>query len=290
MKKKVALIDAKSKKGKVHFSELRRSDYFELVAIFDNDKNADFGRFEVFDDLEILFSKTMPEAVVIATETNKHKEFILKCMKFCKNILVQAPLSGSLSENREINYATKANKINIAIAYNNRFNPTIISLLREIEKGEEILNMNFINADFNETGDLISNFLIKDIDLAKYLSQKEISNFTLKQAVFGEKKVAKIINANVKFKCEVLGNFCTSCLYPNRRHKVEICTKTGFYIADLINLTLHKHTPNGLVNLRVDSENFAIRKIHEKFYNFCNTGNFDGLVNIEECIKIKEIL
>lgn len=286
MKKKVALIGADTLKGSLHLSELRRSDYFELVGIVDENQK-DYGRFENFASLQDLFNEVSIDAMIIATNPKNHKENILKCINYTKNILVQAPLANTLSQTREINYAIKTNKINLAVAYNNRFNPAIISLIRELKKEKEIYSLNFINAS-NE-GEILD-YLIKDIDLCKFICKSEISNFNLNKTLFGENNTPGILNAAIKLKNEILINFMCSKLYPIRRHKIEVSTGSGFYIADLITFTLHKHTENGLINLRVDNDNFSIRKTHEAFFNFCDSCELSGLADIENSIKIREIL
>lgn len=91
MKKKISIIGL-GKIGKKHFSELRRSDYFELVGICDkNEKLDNFARFEFFNDIENMFVTSKPQAVIIATPSKTHKEIILKSMKYVKNIFVESP-------------------------------------------------------------------------------------------------------------------------------------------------------------------------------------------------------
>ena len=69
----------------------------------------------------------------------------------------------------------------VLIFYKDRFNTTIMSLLREFAKGETIYTMNFINGKSSECkSDITANLLLKELDLARILSASEICNFESK--------------------------------------------------------------------------------------------------------------
>ena len=84
-KKKIAIIGM-SELGHKHFSELRRSDFFELVGIYDEKSNENFGKVELYRDLEELFDKAKPQAVVITSSQKNHKNLILKASKYVQNM------------------------------------------------------------------------------------------------------------------------------------------------------------------------------------------------------------
>ena len=81
-----------------------------------------------------------------------------------------------------------------------------------------------------------------------------------------------------------------SNLYPIRRHGIEICTDSGVYFGDLISITLFKITPDGRVNLRVDRDDFSLRREHEAFCAMCDSSTNAGLASVEDAIKIREII
>ena len=168
MKKKIAIIGL-GELGAKHFKELRRSDYFDLVALYDREKTDDFGpRYPLYNDLVKMFDSTKPDAVVIATPPSSHKEIILKCIPFTKNIFVESPFAGNLSEAREINYSATINSAKLAIGYSTRYNPVIISLCRELAKDEKIYSINFINGFSKDSENSIASELIKDFDLINH--------------------------------------------------------------------------------------------------------------------------
>ncbi|MCZ6169403.1 Gfo/Idh/MocA family protein [Campylobacter ureolyticus] len=289
MKKKISIIGL-GKIGKKHFSELRRSDYFELVGICDkNEKLDNFARFEFFNDIENMFVTSKPQAVIIATPSKTHKEIILKSMKYVKNIFVESPCTENLEQVREMRYAANTSQTKIAVGFNGRFNPTVISLLREFKKeNEEIYSISIIRScDCGEDIDIIDDLLLKDLDLVRFILKTEISNINIKRSSFENKEV---ISSNLKTKNGILVNIISGSLYPIDRVLMEISTKSGVYLADLVNFTLHKITMNGRVNLRVENEDFSIRNEHKCFLDVCENKEFGNLANMEDVIKIREIL
>lgn len=289
MKKKISIIGL-GKIGKKHFSELRRSDYFELVGVCDKDEKLDnFARFEFFNDIENMFVTSKPQAVIIATPSKTHKEIILKSMKYVKNIFVESPCTENLEQVREMRYAANTSQTKIAVGFNERFNPTVISLLREFKKeNEEIYSISIIRScGCGEDIDIIDDLLLKDLDLVRFIFKTEISNINVKRSSFENKEV---ISSNLKTKNGILVNIISGSLYPIDRVLMEISAKSGVYLADLVNFTLHKITMNGRVNLRVENEDFSIRNEHKCFLDVCENKEFGNLANMEDVIKIREIL
>lgn len=289
MKKKIAIIGM-GELGQKHFSELRRSDYFELVALYHKGSSEDFGpRYPIFDNLTDLFNVAKPDAVVITAPPPSHKELILKCLPFTKNIFVESPLAQSLAEAREINYAVTTNGTRLAVGYSDRYNPVIVSLLRELAKGDKIFSMSFVSGFANDDrADIVANALFRDIDLVRLLSHSEIACIELSKNISKERTLAACATLHTKSGC-----YCTlmqSNLYPIRRHGIEICTDSGVYFGDLISITLFKITPDGRVNLRVDRDDFSLRREHEAFCEMCDSSTNAGLASVEDAIKIREII
>lgn len=289
-KKKIAIVGM-NESGHRHFSELRRSDYFELVGIYDKDCKEDFGRIDLYHDLDKLFDEKKPEAVVICATQYKHKNLILKIINHARNLLIEAPFAINLEESREIKYAARNSEANIAIFYKNRFNPTVMSLLREFAKGEKIYTMNFINGQIGENGfEIENNTLLKELDLARILSASEIGDFESQTTIDKKSKKVVALSGLGRSKNDILLTFICSNLYAVPKHNIHISTSGGVYLADLLNLTLHKFTQNGNINLKVDNENFCCRHAHKEFFEFCDGGMLKRLASIDESIKIREIL
>ena len=227
--------------------------------------------------------------MIIATPSKTHKEIILKSMKYVKNIFVESPCTENLEQVREMRYAANTSQTKIAVGFNERFNPTVISLLREFKKeNEEIYSISIIRScDCYQNIDIINDLLLKDLDLIRFILKTEISNIDVKKSSFENKEV---VSSNLKTKNGILVNIISGSLYPIDRVFMEISAKSGVYLADLVNFTLHKITMNGRVNLRVENEDFSIRNEHKCFLDVCENKEFGNLANMEDVIKIREIL
>lgn len=288
MKKSIAIIGLKEK-GRKHLSELRRSDYFNLVGICDSSVKEDFGRFEIFDDIDSMFNSTKPEAVVITTNYKNHKDIIIKCMKYVKNIFIETPFSDSIENAREIQYIARTNELKIAIGFSQRFNPTILSLTKELEKQEKVYSITFIKgSQEDENFDVINSMLIQDIDLLRFITKSEFSSAHIQKMV-RENKTTSISAANLLTKSGILVNIVSNSYYHNKRAYMEIVTSSGVFLADLIGFTLHKVTNNGRINYKVDTEDFSTRLEHKQFLNMCNCEKYDSLAIIEDVIKAREV-
>ncbi|PSM51886.1 oxidoreductase, Gfo/Idh/MocA family [Campylobacter blaseri] len=290
MKVKVALIGL-GKIGKEHLSELRRSDYFELVAVCDKEEIQEFGRFAFFKDIDEMFAVSKPQAVIITTPSRTHKEIILKCMKYIKNIFVEPPFTSNLEQAREMKYAASINNVKIAIGFNDRFNPTVTSLVREFKKEKNIYSINIIRAcNCKNDMDIVENFLLRDLDLVRFLTNSDINLFDMKKIIFENQDSLAIAHSNLKTKNNILVNISSNSFYPQYRVVMEICAESGIYLADLAEFSLCKLTSNGRVNLKVENEDFSIRNEHKYFYEMCTNDNSGPLARVEDIIKAREIL
>ncbi|WP_297574584.1 Gfo/Idh/MocA family oxidoreductase [uncultured Campylobacter sp.] len=283
MKKDIAIIGL-GQRGRNHLSELRRSDFFNLVGLYDKVSKQDFGRFVVYDDIEKMFKETKPEAVVITTPISTHKEMITRSMKYLKNIFVATPITGDLEQINELCEIAKENELNLAIGYSQRFNPTTQSIKKELEKNIEIYNISYIRGicqDEKESN--LDSFFTQDIDIITHIFKSDVEKIEL----IREKNRAAV--ASLKMKNGLLVSYSLSTLYPKERCYMEICTDDGFYLADFVNFTLHKITKNGRINLRVDSEDFSIRFEHDAFKKLCDGLGWGNLASIEDVLAAKKI-
>lgn len=285
MKRKIGIIGL-GEFGKNHLNELRRSDYFDLVGACDI-ADKDIGRVEFFKEPRDLFSIAKPEAIIIATPTKTHKELILEALKYVKYILVEAPCTSSLEQTREMRYAAYSNSAKILVGFNLRFNPVVEALKRELKKESQIYSLNIMRCVSSDKKNL-NEILLTDLDLVRFLTSSEIVLYDSKVAKHSFEK--EIIHSSIKLKNDILASISLNSLYQDDRYIMQILATSGVYIADLVNFTMHKFSQNGRINLKVDSEDFSLRKEHMLFAEICSDTQKSELGNIEDIIKIREIL
>lgn len=114
------------------------------------------------------------DAVVIASPTVTHTDYIRQVASKVKNIFVEKPLAQSLSEAQSVtDFAEKA-QLNIQVGFIERFNPAVQALKNIIEKSSRVISIDFtrtnkLSARITDV-DVVTDLMIHDIDLALYLN------------------------------------------------------------------------------------------------------------------------
>lgn len=284
MKRKIVIIGLQNN-GKSHLNELRRCDHFDLVAVSDKIEKKDFGRIKSYDDEEEMLSNTQPEAILVTDDGAERRDMVLKCVKFSKNILLQSPFATSLEEARTLKYVIQTNHAKVMIGYESRYNPVIVSLVRELKKDKKIYS---INLNFGDKEADLTKMAIKNVDLFYYLSNDE-NLATIKREEMKENGKIWAISYVFKGKNNILANINIQDNHPVQRWKIEICTDTGLYVGNLITFELYKITPTGRLNLKVDKDNYSLRAMYREFAEFLDDEKAQN-ETIENAIKIWETL
>ena len=173
---KVGLIGL-GRMGQNHLRVLSILKNVEIVFIFDiNHKmakgiGASYGVI-VEDDLESVLGKV--DAVIIASPTATHADYVRQVAKYVKNIFVEKPLASTLSEADSLWNLSLKNGLNVQVGFIERFNPAIGQLKKVLDQSIKIISIDFtrtnrISARITDV-DVIADLMIHDIDLALYLN------------------------------------------------------------------------------------------------------------------------
>lgn len=113
------------------------------------------------------------DALVIATPTSTHAEYIRMAAGHLKHIFVEKPLTDSLDTSEEVCRLAEENGIGIQVGFIERFNPALTAL-KDLLTSQRIVNVDFtrtnkISSRITDV-DVISDLMIHDIDLACYLN------------------------------------------------------------------------------------------------------------------------
>lgn len=86
------------------------------------------------DYLELL-EKEKPELVAIATESGKHAEIAIECIKRRCNVIIEKPIALSLEDADKIISAAKEYNVKVCACHQNRFNKSIQKIREAVEMG-----------------------------------------------------------------------------------------------------------------------------------------------------------
>jgi myo-inositol 2-dehydrogenase/D-chiro-inositol 1-dehydrogenase len=112
-----------------------------LVAIADPDLEAAracadaLGIEHVFDDPEAIWDDEGIDAVVIASATHTHAEFIVYAARAGKHVFCEKPISHDLEEIDAALDAVERNDVKLQIGFNRRFDPTFREVKEAVDEG-----------------------------------------------------------------------------------------------------------------------------------------------------------
>lgn len=151
-KVKIAIVGLGGITQIVHLPVLSKMDEVEITAVCDSDlskcrsiaKKYNIGK--SYKDVEKMLDEN-PEvsAVIIATQTNFHKDVSLKCLQAEKDILIEKPIARNYKEAKVIVDAAKTYKRKIMVAMNNRFRNDMM-MQRTFTKAKELGEIFYVKA------------------------------------------------------------------------------------------------------------------------------------------------
>jgi predicted dehydrogenase len=163
--------------GRNHLRLLSMLKDVELSFVFDTNVEvakhvgSTYGVF-VADDLKSSLCEV--DAVIIASPTVTHAEYMNLAAKYVKNIFVEKPIADTLAAAVILCNITQENSLNVQVGFIERFNPAVQQLKNVIDQSKKVVSIDFtrtnkISSRITDV-DVVTDLMIHDIDLALYLS------------------------------------------------------------------------------------------------------------------------
>ena len=126
----------------------------------------------VSSDLDADLEKV--DAVVLATPTSTHYEYIRRVSDRVTAIFVEKPLTDTLETSARIAELAQRKGLRIQVGFIERFNPAVLALKMVLAGTERIINIDFsrtnkVSSRITDV-DVVTDLMIHDIDLALYLN------------------------------------------------------------------------------------------------------------------------
>jgi myo-inositol 2-dehydrogenase/D-chiro-inositol 1-dehydrogenase len=191
--------------GKVHAATIAKSSKAEVVFIADAMPKAaaelakSVGA-EVASVEDIIKSKNV-DAVLIATPTDTHADYIELAARAGKAILCEKPVSLSVARIEKCLKVVEKTKAKLMIGFNRRFDPNFANLEQRIRKGDigAVELVTVISRDpglppvdyIKRSGGLYRDMMIHDFDMARFLVGEEFVVVQALGASLVDKEIGK---------------------------------------------------------------------------------------------------
>ena len=191
--------------GKVHAATIAKSSKAKVVFIADAMPKAavelakSVGA-EVASVEDIIKSKNV-DAVLIATPTDTHADYIELAARAGKAILCEKPVSLSVARIEKCLKVVEKTKAKLMIGFNRRFDPNFANLEQRIRKGDigAVELVTVISRDpgpppvdyIKRSGGLYRDMMIHDFDMARFLAGEEFVVVQALGASLVDKEIGK---------------------------------------------------------------------------------------------------
>ena len=260
--------------GKFHFEKYKSNKTVNLTSIVDIDEK----NLHLVDSDKVYKSTSCKDiigkvdAVSIVTPTITHFSIAEFFLKNKVHVLLEKPMTESVSEARKLIAIAKKSKCILQIGHLEQFNPAIRKLKSQL-KAPEFIEVHRL-CKFNPRAidvDVILDLMIHDIDIVLSLIDKNIK----KISVSGKKIITNLVdiaNVRIEFEDNVVANLTASRISTKNERKMRIFLKNAYYSVDFINNELKRLIKNK--NNSFKTTNFRFKKsdsLNDEIKNFINT-------------------
>ena len=90
---------------------------------------------KIFADYKEMLNECKPDIVTIATESGKHKDIAVHCLKNGSHVICEKPMALSTSDAQAMIDTAKQNNKKLSVCFQNRFNAPVVKTREALDKG-----------------------------------------------------------------------------------------------------------------------------------------------------------
>lgn len=185
------------------------------------------------------------DAVIIASPTSTHMEYIELVSRFTSRIFVEKPLTDSLDSTRRAAMLAENNGLRIQVGFIERFNPVVRALVKVVSPETSVVHADFVRTDRvpdrNLDVDVVLDLMVHDLDLALHLCGPVMHVQAFGHEQDGQAALAQAALVHVN---GTISRVMASKITEKRIRQINMTCPDMFVEADLLQkaLTLHHKT------------------------------------------------
>lgn len=284
------LIIGFGRMGRIHYNAIKRLADADVAGIADPTYNDNDIPETVYRNFQDAFNSFSYDACIIASPTSTHSDYGAECLKKRIPTLIEKPVTRTLTEARQLEKLQNEYGSPVFVSFTERFHPVIQAALPILRKSK-IREMSFtriVQPSRNIISDgLLQDISVHDIDLARFLTGKEISGHSVREktTVHG---LQNEIHLSLENDIPVQILSATDNIQKIRRFTVQ--TENAVFEGDLLENTLIKKAGKSVLMIPVVPSVDAAQRQLNQFIQFFNNGNLGHLATLDDGIKSLEIV
>ncbi|QLJ52180.1 MAG: UDP-N-acetyl-D-glucosaminuronic acid 3-dehydrogenase [Candidatus Fermentimicrarchaeum limneticum] len=233
------------------------------------------------------------DAVSIAVPTSLHKKVAIDAAENGVDILLEKPISDTISNARKIIEACEKNKVKLMVGHIERFNPIVDVIKSRIDENTISINIRRLGPLPPRVADVgvVVDLAIHDIDIIRYITNSEFKKvYGLTSTNLSNHEDTAILS----FEMEngILANINANWLTPFKVREIDIAGKRNFirgYFIEQKVIEYAKHEDNSYTTQEIPVKYAEPLKIElEKFVECVRQGK-EPPISGHEALKALEI-
>jgi len=241
---KVAVIGVGSM-GRNHARVYSEIPDVDLVGIADADEIAAksvsqrYGG-QSYTDYVQLLDEQKPDAVTIAVPTVEHLEVALNVLQHGIHLLVEKPIAFNVEEGELIIAAAKQADVRLMIGHIERFNPAVIALKDQLDKGElgrvfqlDARRQGPFPARIKDVG-VVIDLAVHDLDVMRYVTGTEVIRVYAETERRIHSSREDLLTGLVRFEDGIVGTLTINWLTPTKIRELYVTGERGMFRVDYL--------------------------------------------------------
>lgn len=299
--------------GRHHARILSDSDEVDFVGAFDpiGDRHGAMRRGTLFSSLAELLDIGL-DAAIVAVPTAHHRDIALELAARGVATLIEKPLADTVVAADEIRAAFESREVLGVVGHVERFNSALQEMKRRLDRGDlgRVISISTerVGPFPNRIEDVgvVKDLATHDIDIVTWIGGAPFAVVSGQLAHKMGRPHEDLVVATGRLDNDVVASMNVNWLTPVKRRAVSVLGEKGSFVADLLSGDLFFYA-----NAEIDSEwdhvaqfrgvsegdmvRYAFLKReplaveHEAFRSAIENGHAEGVVTLDEGVKILEV-